>query len=158
MSNFLSIIAIVISGCSFIFVVWKTNKIEKRQLEIEEAREKDRVSNKKQALLSAVFEKHPIQSVNMKKHALKDVIVIRNKGLCDARDVTILLDNKPLLEHAGIRKGQPEFKEINADSSIAYDLDINSRGGVRPREYDISWQDEAGGSRKTGKLHFEGNS
>lgn len=132
-------------------MIWKTQKIEKRQLKIIEKHEAERVLHKKKALLSAVFEKRPIQSVNLKRQALKDVIVIRNNGLCEARDVEVRLDDKPLLEHPAIKKDEKEIKHINANYSISYNLYLNHRGGIRPRECEISWEDDSGvtGNYKT---------
>jgi len=147
MSLFLSALAVAISVGFFLFArssFKKSHRIEKRQLEIIEKHEAERVLHQKNARLFAAFEKHPIQSVNLKRQALKDVLVIQNEGLCEARNVEVRLDDKPIMEHPAISKRSKEIKFINSNSSIIYDLDLNMRGGDRPRECEISWQDDSG--------------
>jgi len=153
MSEVLSIIAIFISGGSLLFAVIafkKSHRLEKRHLEITEKQDIERAIEQKKAKLFAAIEKQHIQSANLRRQAMKDVLIIRNEGLCEARDIIVRIDNKPIMEHPAIPNGLTEIKSVGPNSSIGYDLALNM-GKYPPFEINITWEDNSGetGNYKT---------
>jgi len=149
MSDILNIFAIIIAGCSLVFAVIsfrKSHFIEKRQLEIIELQEKEKAIERTQAYLFAVIEKQPLQSANLRRQALKDVLVIRNEGFCEARNVVVRLDAKPLMEHPAIPKGLTEINYIGAKSTIGYDLALCMEVSP-PFVIEITWEDNSSNNR-----------
>jgi hypothetical protein len=132
MSDVLSIIAIVISGCSFLFAVWKTNKIEKRQLEIEEAREKGRVAEQKSASLIAYFH------LENKRRTLR----IENKGKGEANNISVSLDGQPIEQHpCWIRNDHNKIKTLCGLGFGDYLLALTMDSPI-PSEAEIHWDDD----------------
>jgi hypothetical protein len=70
-------------------------------------------------------------------------IVIRNDGESLARDVIIMLDGKPLLEHPVIPQGEQEVSKIGPHSEVKYIAAVHF-GCAPPFDIAIQWHDEAG--------------
>ena len=146
MSIAFSVIAILISGGSLWFAVKSFNKshsIEKRQLEITENQEAEKAAEKTKARLFASIETQTIQSANLRRQALKDVLVIRNEGQCEARNITVLMDSMLIMEHPAIPNGSTEIKYVGANSTAGYDLALSMQTSP-PFEIEITWEDDSG--------------
>ena len=121
------IIAIVAIGVS-----WKT---QKRIVEIEEEREKDRLKDMHKADLIA-------QLVNDGNARL----IIENKGSAEARESSIKLNGRPLSEFPAFMRRQPEIYRVGPYSSFHYTMAFHT--GLNPSdcrpEITISWTDDSG--------------
>lgn len=140
------VITWIISGLSLVVAVialiisWRT---QKRQVEIEEAREQDRLTEKNKANLTAKFTKEESSRSRTSRIYRKCYLVVENKGLSEARNIKLVLDNKPVMEHPGILKTQDEVKEVGPKSNFHYELAVT--GGPKvPSKVEITWEDDSG--------------
>jgi len=141
MSIALSIIAIIISGGSLFFAVWsfkKSHRIEKSQLEIEEARE----SEKKKAYLTArIIEEQTARRTGDRIYR-KYYLLVENKGLAEARNIILLLEGKSVLESQVIHEAKEEIKQVGPQSLIKYELSNGYRSHL-PLSIEITWEDDS---------------
>jgi len=70
-------------------------------------------------------------------------LFVTNSGKGAARNVTILLGGKPLLEHPAIPRDEEEVKLIGPESDISYCMVVNS-SCQPPFEFSVTWDDESG--------------
>jgi hypothetical protein len=98
----------------------------------------------KQANLSAEILESEIK--NRSKTVPKIVLRITNKGLADARDTKVILDDRPLMEYTEIPKNQKEIKHIGRENHIDYILGygLNVK---KPTSISITWSDDSGEPR-----------
>jgi hypothetical protein len=108
--------------------------LQKRLLEIEEAREKERQQVTRKAQLSAHIEEYGRNS-----HRL----VIGNAGNAEARNISLVMDGKPFDEHQAAVSGEGKISRIGAHSSATRLLGI-TMGCAPPFELEISWDDDSG--------------
>ena len=138
----LSIIAILISGGS-LWVAWisfkKSHSIEKRQLEIEEARE----SEKKKANLTARITEQQTARRTGDRIFHKYYLLVENKGLAEARNIVLLLKNSPVVESPVIQENQEEIKQVGSQSLFKYEL-ANGHRSHLPLPIAITWEDDSG--------------
>lgn len=127
----ISVVSIIISGSAMI-TSWKT---QKRLIEIEEAREKDRLKDMRKADLMARLVKDG-----------RDLLIIENRGPAEAREISILLNGRPLSEFPAFLLKQSEIHRIGAYSSFHYRMVFCA--GLKPIEYapeiTITWIDDSG--------------
>lgn len=141
MSVVLSILAILISGGSLWFAVSsfrRSHRIEVRQLEIEEAREADK---KKAYLVADVFREELARRAG-DRIIRKYYLLVENRGLAEAHDVTLSLGGKPLSEQKVIDVNQTEVRQVGPSSSFKYEL---LEGYTRhfPLDVGITWEDDS---------------
>ena len=131
MSVVLSILAIIISGCSFLFAVFsfkKSHSVGKRQLEIEE----ERRSEEKAASLIAYFH------FDGKRRTFR----IENKGKGEARNITVILDGQPLEKHPCWVSNQPnKITTLCGQGSGDYILALSSSTPF-PELAEVHWEDD----------------
>lgn len=125
-----SIIAVIISGIA-VYIGWR---IQKKQIEIEKARDQERLAEKKKANLTAQI---------MRDERGRLVLRIENKGFGEARDIRAWLDGQPIFDHPSIVKNQKEVFIVGPQSSCQYILGISFQT-PRPSGIAIAWADDSG--------------
>lgn len=139
----LSVLAISVSLVAW-FTSWKT---QRRQVQIEERRERERsVQKQKAALIAKVVRepgsRHPQYSSYF--------LAIENLGLAEARDISATLDGKDVMEHPVIAGGQQETRQLGPQSAFRY---VMAPSISTPTHFAISiaWSDDSGepGSYRT---------
>lgn len=120
----------------------RDNKIQERILDIEQARETDRINQSSKAkLVTKIIGDDP------------RYLRIENLGLAGARKVEVLTNEKPLLEHPRINKYSfPKIDYISPDHHIDYSL-FKSQGATT-QEVCVSWEDDAGSNSIRATLNF----
>jgi len=129
-ASLLSIAAIIVSILAFI----KSQKTQNRLVEIEEAREQDRLAEKKKANLTAQI---------MRDERGRLILRIENKGLGEARDIRVWLDDKQISDHPVFVKGQEEIFVVGPQSYFQYLIAITSSCPC-PSGIAIAWADDSG--------------
>ena len=134
-SSLIAVVAIIVSIVSF----RKSHKVERRQLQIEEAREHDRLHEKYLAKLTAqIVEERYVDQAQYKK---KTLLRIRNSGYAEARNIEVVLDDRPVFEHPTIR-GQEAITQIGPQSHFDY-LISWSMNSPKPKNISIRWEDDS---------------
>jgi len=102
------------------------------------------LAEKKKANLTAHITKEKMSRTRTSRIYTKYYLVVKNNGLSEARNVKLLLADKPVLEHSAVQNSQKdEIKHIGAQSSIKYEF---SNGFMRelPLKTEIAWEDDSG--------------
>lgn len=127
----ISLLSIFIAAGAM-FTSWRT---QKRQVEIEEAREKDRLKEMRKADLMARLAKDG-----------RDLLIIENKGSAEAREISIKLNGRSLSEFPVFMRNQPEIRRVGPYSSFHYQMAFC--GGLEQMVYTpeitINWTDDSG--------------
>ena len=126
---FISSISVFVAAAAM-FTSWKT---QKRQVEIEEIREKDRQKEMRKANLVA----------RLVDDDGRDLLVIENKGPAEAREIVVSLNDKPLSEYEGFVGGQHEIHKVGPYSSFHY-LMVLTMGMDISFKIAIAWTDDSG--------------
>ena len=108
--------------------------LQDRLTQIEQSREHAKLMQSLQAVIRAVLTKTDRSSWRL---------FVTNTGQGTARNVTITLDGKPLLEHDAIPRGEQQAKTIGPESEISYCMAI-CRGSSPPFELEATWDDDSG--------------
>jgi hypothetical protein len=124
----ISLVSIFIAAGAM-FTSWRT---QKRQVEIEEAREKDRLK-----------ERHKADLVARLVRDGRDLLIIENKGPAEAREISILLNGRSLSEFPAFVGGQSEIHRVGAYSSFHYLMAFYAGVELTP-EITINWIDDSG--------------
>jgi len=138
-ASLLSVIAIIVSILAF----RKSLKTQNRLVDIEEVREKDRLAEKNKANLTAKIIKEALPRSGSIKIDTNYYLQIENKGSSEARDVKVVLDGKPLLEHPTILKNIEEITQVGPNTDFRYLL-VLSMQGRPPSNIEIEWEDDSG--------------
>jgi hypothetical protein len=138
-SLIVSIFAVIISGIA-VYISWRT---QKRLVDIEDAREQDRLAEKNKANLIAKITKEELRRSSTSRIHWKYHLVVENKGLSEARNVQLLLADKTILEHPAVQNPREEVKHVGPQSSFKYEF---SSGFMRdlPLKTKITWEDDSG--------------
>lgn len=112
----------------------KANEIRTRLLAIEEQREANRMAHSRGAALQP-----EIRPTNRRDYRL----YICNRGQAEARNVKILMDGKPLLDHPVVPKGETLPDLIGPGAEISCCLAISFESPP-PFEINITWEDNSG--------------
>jgi hypothetical protein len=124
----ISLISVFVAAAAM-YTSWKT---QKRQVEIEEIREKDRQKEMRKADLVA-------RLVNDDN---RELLVIENKGPAEAREIVVLLNSRQLSEYQGFIRRQPEIRRVGPYSSFHY-LMVLTMGMDLSFEITIKWVDDS---------------
>ena len=108
--------------------------LQDRLTQIEQSREQARLIQSLQASIRAELRKTDRGSWRL---------FVLNTGQGPARNVTITLDGKPLLEHDAVPRGEQEAKTIGPESGSSYCMAIDS-GCHPPFQFEATWDDESG--------------
>jgi hypothetical protein len=127
----ISLVSILIAIAAM-FTSWKT---QKRIVEIEEAREKDRLRDMRKADLMARLVRNG-----------RDRLIIENKGPAEAREISIMLNGRPLSEFPVFVGSQQEIHKVGPYSSFHYLMAfcIGLDPMVYTPEITINWTDDSG--------------
>jgi len=103
----------------------RAHGIDKRLLQIEEAREQDRIQGQARAVLCARIYRNPDMGRRLE-------LRVENQGDGEAHDVNVTLDDQPVLSHPSV--GNPSIRHVNSQevrqvgphSHFQYILAVNS--------------------------------
>ena len=124
------------------------NELQERMVALEEAREKDRLTAKGTAILTAKIIAEQIaqrRSGRIDRHLLR----VENTGAATAREVTILLDGKPVMEHPAVSSpavqhvNTEEIRVVGPGSHFHYVLALH-QNLCPPFEFEATWDDDSG--------------
>lgn len=137
-------ISLIISALSLVIAIialivsWRT---QKRQIQIQEARETDRITLKKKANLRVHIGR---ETLNRGMGSFEQYFLyIENKGLCDARNIELLVDGKRITEHGSFLKSTQEITHVGPESKCRYVLKMPIDTPV-PSKAEITWEDDSG--------------
>ncbi len=113
-------------------------KISLKKLKIEQAREHDRQDKARCANFTTKFNR-------LGQHGCYELI-IENNGASEARDVTVMLNEKPILELKSVQPEISSIPKIGPNSNVSYQW--LCAGNPRPPYHlEITWSDD---SKKSG--------
>jgi len=146
-SLIISMIAAVISAIAIGVSIWTHNrnhKLQARIVALEEAKEKDRLAEKKKANLIAEIIKEVLPRSGSIKIDTNYYLQIENKGSSGARDIKVMLDENPMFEHPSmyLQKGK-KFEEIGPASSVRFRL-FTADQLKPPHKITMTWEDDSG--------------
>lgn len=121
----------------------KSNLIQQRVLGIEEAREIERINQSLKA------EKADLVAEIVEDRAY---LKITNLGLAEAREVKVLINGKPVLDHLKVNEHFPQSTSVPPSLHIKYYLRKNQ--SIDTQEVYISWKDNDGNNFSKNTLHF----
>lgn len=142
MADLISVSGLVLSAGSLVVSVvallksnhaqHEANVVQKRLVEIEEQREKDRKAELVQAKL-----RPELRKTSRGSHRL----YIVNQGDVEARNIRVEVDDKPLIEHAAAVRGDslPDFVGPHCEISCLLDLHF---GCAPPFKIRVRWDDD----------------
>jgi len=110
---------------------------QKRIVEIEEQREKERHTRSLQAQLQPQLRKSSTSSYRL---------YLSNSGKAEACNVEVILDSKSLNEHCAAVKGDSIPTRIGANSEVSCLLNITFECAP-PFEIEVKWNDASGTGR-----------
>ncbi len=127
----------------------RQNELHARMLELETARERDRIRQTRSAELRASIQR---EEPHWKEARLADTgprhsLVVRNYGAVTARDVRVLLDGRPALEHSLVLRGEHDITVLGPGADFGYVLAVTF-SSARVLGARIEWQDDSGESRR----------
>jgi hypothetical protein len=126
----------ILFGLVMAWLAWGQNALQKRMLALENAREAERVKQARSA--------HVTASVLWRRQ--ERLLRIRNEGSATARNVRVLLDENPILEHGLITGGDEEVTVLGPGAEVAFILAI-AQGDPGVVHVRIEWSDDSGDGR-----------
>ena len=141
------ILSIIVAALSVVVAAWlglknhalaeKNKDLQMRLLELEEVRERDRVRESSKAELVADI------IPGGKGHRLE----VWNRGRADARNITVLLDGIPILQHPGLAAAtkhelNKDLTNLPAGTRFRYVLSPHLQARP-PWELEITWTDDS---------------
>jgi hypothetical protein len=145
-SLIISIVAVIISATAVGVSVWthiRSHKLQKRIVALEEARERDRLTDKRKAYLVAKIVKEELARSGDSRIFRTYHLVVENKGLAEARNIVLLLADTPVLKNSAVINSQTEVKQIGPQSSFRYEFEKGFMKNL-PLKVDITWEDDSG--------------
>ncbi len=133
---FVSVIAAVYFGIKSQRLEKKNTDLKKRLLEIEETRENDRKKAITKAQLRARIEDRGNHNYRL---------VVENTGNCEAQNIQLRMDGKPLNEHPAAVSGDSEISHIGPHSFATRLLGLTLKCSP-PFDFEVTWEDESGQS------------
>lgn len=130
----LSVVAIIIS----IIALRKSHKTQGRLVDIETARERDRLLKARKAALVARIVTEGARSIQE-----VSFLVIENRGEAAARCVWVVLDGTPFGQHPACVEELADDLRIGPSSDARFVLAINN-DCMPPFDLQLAWQDDSG--------------
>ena len=112
----------------------KQTEFQDRLTQIEQSREHAKLIESLRAKIRAQIQKTGDNNWRL---------FIENIGLGTARNLIIKIDDKPLIEHPVMLKGEKEVKLIGPESMVSYCIGI-SFDSIPPFEFSATWDDDSG--------------
>ena len=146
-----SVLALLVSAASAI-ATWRTNsrqiRHQERLVNLETARDKDRQRLARSAgVRASIGPDEQDFRERMIGRSPKYWLVIRNDGMALARNVRVLLDGKPLVEHTLVRDSEEEITTIGPGTEHRYTLAVSLQP-ARIVDALIQWDDDSGEPRR----------
>lgn len=136
-SDAVAIGSVCVAGLSLAAAVYfgvKNSRLQQRLVELEQEREKARYVQSLQAVLRA--------EIQNARH-VSSSLVISNNGKGTARNVKVLLDAVPLLEHGAIPQGVEKVDLIGPESEISCPVAF-TQACHPPFALELTWDDDSG--------------
>ena len=114
--------------------------LHERLVKLEEAREADRQEDKKSASLYGVLQKRP------GRKRMRDMLIIKNKGKADARNITLQIDSCPIEKARGFFPDKMPISLLPAGEETGILAALN-KDHAPPFLLAITWDDESGKPR-----------
>ncbi|MCH9034329.1 MAG: hypothetical protein IID42_07475 [Planctomycetes bacterium] len=131
-----STVAVIVS----VVALRKSNKTQRRLLEIEEQREQDRISvTRKARVVARIVREEPSSGRKTTSFYLE----IENLGQSPAHDIDVSLDDGPVLKHPTMLQKTEEVRQVGPHSSFRYMLAPHSSARL-PQSIKIAWEDDSG--------------
>ncbi len=147
-ANVISVVALAISIVSGI-ATWRLsrqqNSLTQASVELERVREADRIKSSQRARLiaSVVKEVENWTKTHVRQPRTDYFLRIANEGAAEARNVRLLLDQKPAEEHPFIVKGDDPVTHLGPGAAAMLILAVTF-GSARTIAVELSWQDDSG--------------
>ena len=141
--NWVAVVAAVISGLAALASIAAARRsiaAQNRLLEIEERRERDRVSAAQKArLIARIVREESLSGRKVRNYYLE----IENLGASAANNIDIPLDDGPVLDHPTMPRRTDEIRHVGPESSFRYTLapTLETRP---PAKIAIAWDDDSG--------------
>ena len=139
-SLLISALSFVVSGLAT-WIAWKAHRenvgLQQRMLEIEEQRERDRRLSASQARLYPKLREVSSSSCRL---------YLVNSGMAAARNVRVMLDDKPLADHPAAVQDDPMPTEVGPNSEVSCLLGCDFKCGP-PFQIEVHWEDDSGSDR-----------
>lgn len=142
----------VLVSIAAIFFAWRTasrqNALHERMVALEDARERDRLRQARSAQMRASIHRESPhwREARLAGKGLQYWLVVRNDGSVTARDVRVLLDGRPVLEHPLVPRGENEITDLGPGAEFRYILAV-TLGSARVLNARIEWRDGSGEAR-----------
>ena len=144
MSTLIPVLSLVVSAIALGVAIWahvRGHRFGKRMVALEEARESDRIRQGAKANLVADIQRGDGSGPVWR-------LEVENRGQAEARDVTVLLDAQPILDHPGVARATQqglnrELRHLAAGARFRYVL-APTLGCRPPWELEITWTDDSG--------------
>lgn len=135
-----------------IFFAWRTasrqNALQERMVTLEDARERDRLRQARSAEVRASIQRETPhwREARLAGKGQQYWLVVRNDGSVTARNVDVLLDGRPALEHPLVPRGENDITDLGPGADFRYILAV-TLGSARVLNARVEWQDDSGESR-----------
>jgi hypothetical protein len=133
----------VIVSSVTIFIAYLAYRTSRQNLRIQQAREQEHIDAMKRAILKPELEHHWISGGYH--------LIIHNKGLCEARNVEIVIDGYPLNKHPNRIRPNATLKPattIGAGMKIRLVFHGPLASTEPPRQVFLKWQDDSGNNNE----------
>lgn len=130
---FISVVAAIYFGFKSQRLEKKNTDLQKRLLEIEETRDRERKRIALKANLTARIENYGQSSYRL---------VVENTGNGEARNIVLKMDGKPFNDHGAAVTGDGDINRIGARSFATRLLGL-TMACAPPFELEVSWDDDS---------------
>jgi hypothetical protein len=151
MSFTVSALALLVSVIALV-ASWRSgnrqNDLQERLVTLETNREQDRQRQTRSAELRATIE-HGTRDMRETRVLGKPPqywLTVRNEGMTGARQVRVLLDGAPALQHVLVPRGEDDISTLGPGTEFRYVLAV-TLGGPRVLHARIEWADDSDDAR-----------
>lgn len=116
---------------------------QERLVELETARERDRLMDARRAYVVASIDREKRQFPTHRSPTTGYFLRLSNEGKAAARDIRLLLDGGPIHQHSLIPRNEEEFTTLGPGASNRYHL-LVMLGSHRIIHVELTWTDESG--------------
>jgi len=119
--------------------------LQARLVDVESAREKDRLRTTRAAALvaSVVRQTEHWTAVHVRPARVDYFLRIANEGQAEARNIVVRFDGRPPAEHPLTVKGEPEVTRLGPGADARYFLAVTTNS-PRLLEVELAWEDDSG--------------
>lgn len=148
---FLTGLAVVVSVAAILAsrqTANRQNALHERMVALEDARERDRLRQARSAEVRASIQRDAPhwREARLAGKGPQYWLVVRNDGSVTARNVRVLLDGRPVLEHPLVPRGENDITDLGPGADFRYVLAV-TLGSARVLDARIEWQDDSDETR-----------